>query len=338
MMIRKIFFITGMLAATAIGGQTPVDVAESTVKVNILGEEVLYFGFAEGDKLIFSFEEANGKDLKEVEIVEFPATSRFIDYKTSRVNKTLTVPRTAIYKFRFTNSAGISPKLCKYKIQRVPAGPATQNFNSTVFTGVFNDTTYTTDKEEYLAKTDTVITSYQDRVIKLNPVSSPAGNKASFNFVLPENVIGWSFFLYTTPDGQQAYEEANKQVIATERAAVAKFPAYNVLAALTLNKPVSINKQHPGDQVNYWILEGENADLFSSGAQFRYIKKAKAVTDYSRMDPRKGSLYFCFSNDQTTRTASVTVKITVVQVNETLQTRDIKRMQVAPKTKMYLKN
>jgi hypothetical protein len=336
--MRQILLITGIMLTTAIGGQTPVDVAESAVKVNILGEEVVYFGFAEGDKLIFHFEEANGKDLKEVEIMEMPGTSRFIDYKTSVINKTLTVPRTGIYKFKFTNSAGILPKLCKYKIQRIPAGSATQNFNTTVFTGVFNDTTYTTDREEYMAKTDTVITSYQDRVIKLNPISGPAGNKASFNFVLPDNVIGWGFYLFTTPDGQQAYEEANKQVVVAEKTSVAKFPTYNVLAALVLNKPVSINKQQPGDQINYWILEGENADLFTSGAQFRYIKKAKAVTDYGRMDPRNGSLYFCFSNDHPTKTVSVTVKITVVQVNETLQTRDIKRMQVTPKTKMYLKN
>jgi len=337
-MSREILLAVFMLSASAICGQTPVDVAESTVKVNILGEEIFYFGFAEGDKLIFHFEEANGKELKEVEIIEMPSTSRFIGYKTSLINKTLNVPRTAIYKFRFTNSVGISAKLCKYKIQRIPAGPATQNFNPTVFTGMVNDTTYTTEKEEYLERTDTVITNYQDRVIKLNPLSSPAGNKSTFNFVLPDNVIGWSFYLYTNPAGQQAYEEANKQVLGTEKAALAKFPFYNALAALTMNKPVSINKQQPGETINYWIMEGENADLFLSGAQFRYIKKGKVVTDYSRMEPRKGSLFFCFSNDHTTKIASVTVKITIVQVNETLQTRDVKRMQVVPKSKMYLKN
>ena len=113
---------------------------------------------------------------------------------------------------------------------------------------------------------------------------------------------------------------------------------YNILAAIAINKPVAINKLQAGETINYWIMEGENADLFSSGAQFRYIKKGKAVNDYSRMDPRKGSLYFCFSNDNTTQQASVTVKITVVQVNEVLQTRQIKRMQVTPKSKMYLKN
>ena len=337
-MIKIFILSTGLLSALGGYGQTPVDVAESTLKVGILGEEIFYFGFAEGDKLIFNFEEVNGKELKELEIVEMPATSKSLDIKTSKiVNKIIKISRTGIYRFRFTNSA-ISVRLCKYKIQRIPASPATQNFNPTVFNDMVNDTTYTTENEEYLAKTDTVITNYQDRIVKVNPTSNPGGNKSSFNFVLPENVIGWSYYLYVNPAGQQAYEEANKQIIVSSKPAIDKFPMYNILAAIAINKPVVINKLQTGEIINYWIMEGENAGLFSSGAQFRYIKKGKAVNDYSRMDPRKGSLYFCFSNDNTTQQASVTVKITVVQVNEVLQTRQVKRMQVTPKSKMYLKN
>ena len=327
----------GLLSAFNIYGQTPVNVAESTLKVGIMGEEIFYFGFAEGDKIIFNFEEMNGKELKELEIVEMPSTQKFVDYKTSKiVNKTIVVNKTAIYRFRFTSSA-ISVRLCKYKIQRIPASAASQNFNPTVFNNMVNDTTYTTEEEEYLAKTDTVITNYQDRIIKVNPTSNPAGNKSSFNFVLPENVIGWSYYLYVNQAGQQAYEEANKLIIAGEKSVITKFPAYNVLAALALNKPVSISKLQ-GESINYWIMEGENADLFSKGAQFRYIKKGKATNDYSRMDPRKGSLYFCFSNDNPTLPSSITVKITLVGVNEVLQTRQVKKMLISPKSKMYLKN
>ena len=201
-----------------------------------------------------------------------------------------------------------------------------------------NDTTYTTENEEYLAKTDTVITNYQDRIVKVNPASNPAGNKSSFNFILPENVIAWSYYLHVNQAGKQAYEEANKQIIASSTLSITKFPTYNILAALAMNKPVSINKLQAGETINYWIMEGENAGLFSSGAQFRYIKKGKAVNDYSRMDPRKGSLYFCFSNDNTTQPASVTVKITLIQVNEVLQTRQVKKMLIKPKSEMYLKN
>ncbi len=66
-MIKKIILSFGLLSALELYGQTPVDVAESTLKVGIMGEEVFYFGFAEGDQIIFNFEEANGKELKELE-------------------------------------------------------------------------------------------------------------------------------------------------------------------------------------------------------------------------------------------------------------------------------
>lgn len=337
-MTNKIILFIGLLSTLVCHGQTPVDVAESTLKINILGEEILYFGFAEGDQMIFNFEETNGKELKELEIVEMPGTSKSLDFKISKiVNKIIKIPRTGIYKFRFTNS-GISVRLCKYKIQRIPASPATQNFNPTVYNALVDDTTYTTVEEEYMSKEDTVITNYQDRIIKVNTVSNPGGNKSTFNFVLNENVIAWSYYIHVNQAGQQVYDDANKLINEDSKMVIAKFPAYNVLGALALNRPVTINKLQAGEDIAYWIMEGENADLFSSGAQFRFIKKGKVVNDYSRMDPRKGSLYFCFSNDNTTEPVTVTVKITTVGINESLQTRQVKRMLVAPRNKMFLKN
>jgi hypothetical protein len=105
-----------------------------------------------------------------------------------------------------------------------------------------------------------------------------------------------------------------------------------------MNIPVSIDKLQEGEDIDYWIMEGENANLFNTGAQFRYIKKGKAINDYARMEPRKGNLYFCFSNDNSTEPVTVTVKVTTVQVNETLESRPIKKMLLTPKSKMYLKN
>jgi hypothetical protein len=55
---------------------SPIDVAESTLKIGAFGEDVFYYGFAEGDKLIFNFEEINGKELKEIEIIELPSKLR----------------------------------------------------------------------------------------------------------------------------------------------------------------------------------------------------------------------------------------------------------------------
>lgn len=337
-MINKFILSVGCFLSLQLCSQTPVLVVESSLKLGIMGEEFFYLGFAEGDKIIFDFEEAKGKDIKEIEIVEIPSTSRFLDYKTSKiVKKIITVPRTGIYKFRFTSSA-IIPRVCNYKIQRIPASPETQNFNTTVFTHSVYDTTYTVEEEQYMAKIDTVITNYQDRTIRINPFSTPGSNKATFNFVLPDNTIGWSYYLSVNQEGQKIYEEANKQFIAAEAAVVKKFPAYTLLAGLILNKPVSLNKIETGQQINYWIMEGDNVNLFTSGAQFKYMQKGKAVNDYARVDPRKGSLNFCFSNDSTTDPVSVIVKITLIQVNDVLQTREIKRIKVTPKNEMYLKN
>ena len=51
----------------------PVVVADTVFKLPILGEQLLYYGFAEGDQVLISFQEENGKELKEIELTQWPA-------------------------------------------------------------------------------------------------------------------------------------------------------------------------------------------------------------------------------------------------------------------------
>ncbi len=340
-MIRKYFLsvLTILFFATEkITAQSPVTVAESTLKIGIMGEEFFFYGFAEGDQLIFSFEEANGKELKEVEIVELPSSSRFMEYKTKKIeNKTLTVTRTGIYKFRFSNS-GIAARLCKYKIQRIPASSKTQTFDCNVYVRDGYDTTYTTETEEFLSNADTVINNLQDRTTKVLPASAAPGNKACFNFILPENTVTWSYYLSVDAAGQKSYEEAMKKFSASHDYLVAKYQRQTPLLGLALGHEAFLEKTAGGMAIDYWIMEGDNAGLFLNAAQFRYMRKGKANNDFAKMDVRKGSLNFCFSNNNPTEPLSVTVKITAVQVNQFIDTRPVKRIHVAPKKQMYLKN
>jgi hypothetical protein len=338
MMNRLIIsLIAGIGLTISASAQSPVDVAESTLKVNAFKEEFFVFGFAEGDQLIFSFEESNGKELKEVEIIELPSTSKFTEYKTKKIEgKTIRIPKTGIYKFRFANGA-IGQRYCKYKIQRIPASPKTQNFDPTVYWHTVSDTTFTTVQETFLSNTDTVITSQQDRVIHVN-TRAGSSNKAVFNFTLPENTVAWSYYVTADPLGLKVFEDASTKLAPTSGPMMAKFPMYGPLAALALNTPSNLEKLQAGMDINYWIVEGDNSNLFLNGAQFRFIKKGKAINDFSKMDYRKGSLFFCFSNDHPTDPITVTVKITTVHVNEMLDTRPGKSMQIIPKTEMYLKN
>ena len=109
-----------------------IDVTDQTIRLGGGKKEELMFGFAAGDKIIFNFQEENSKDLKEIEIIEYPTLSRFSDYKTSRVkNKEIIVNQQGVFIFRLKNSS-LAKRICKLKIQRVPASAATERFNSSV--------------------------------------------------------------------------------------------------------------------------------------------------------------------------------------------------------------
>ena len=341
MLVTKKYFLSFILFGSIsvfAHGQKPIDVAESSVKVGIKGEEAVYFGFAEGDQLIFSFEETNGKEMKEVEIVEWPSTSKFIEYKTSKMdNKSIAITRTGIYKFRFANSA-LLPRICKYKIQRIPGSPGTQNFNTTVYNDEYNDTTYTTEVESYIDKSDTVINNFQERTVKVNPLTAPGSSKTTFNFTLPENTVSWSYYVYVGNAAQQIYMDAVKSLASNAGSVMEKFPKYGPLAAVALETPSYLTKLDTGRHINYWIVENENAELFKSGEQFRFIKKGKGVNDFSKMEPGDRAFYFCLHNDYQDTPVTVAVKITAIVINEKLESRSVQRVRVVPRKGLHLRN
>lgn len=298
----------------------------------------MLFGFAEGDQLIFSFEESGGKEMKEVEILEMPASSKFMDYKTAKIeNKTINIPRTAIYKFRFANSA-LLPRVCKYKIQRIPAGPHTQNFNSTVYYDSYNDTSYTTEEDVFIDRTDTVIYNYQERVVKVNNLTAPGSSKSTFNFTLPENTIGWSYYITADKNGQQQYQDAVNMLKSSDDPRVTKFTAYNPIAAVALDAPSYLATIDTGTHINYWIVENNNADLFKSGEQFRYVKKGQVINDFNKMDPRDRVFNFCLHNDYKDAEVTVYVKITAILVNEKLASKTTQKMHITQRSGPHLKN
>jgi hypothetical protein len=91
-------------------------------------------------------------------------------------------------------------------------------------------------------------------------------------------------------------------------------------------------------RINFWIVEGDNADLFMSGEQFRFVRKGRVINDFYRMEPLDKAFHFCFHNDSKDTPVTVTVRITAISINETLASREVRRMHVTPKRGMHLKN
>lgn len=320
-------------------GQSTIDIAENTLKIAPSSEEAFYFGFAEGDQMIFNFEEINGKELKELEISLLSSFSIFMDYKTKKIeNKTLTIAQTGIYKFRFANANIISGRVCKFKIQRIPESDKTKKFNTTVFKRRVYDTTYYNDPEQYIVKSDTVVSEVISQTAKVHSEMHHTTNKTTTNFVLPPNTIAWSYYIGVNQAGQDAYKTATKQLVSNSTPLVSKLIGSSPLTALALGAVSYLSQIQGGESIDYYLVEGQNANLFSNNLAFNYYKKGKVVNDFAKMEPIKGSLFFCFSNSNTFKGVDVLVKVTAVQVNTIWDTRYIKKMNINSKEEMYLKN
>jgi hypothetical protein len=343
-MQRKLFSITTYfwLTISALSSQTPIDIADNTLKVGALGEEVFYYGFAEGDQLIFNFEEVDGKELKEIEITELPSSSKFMDYKTKKIeNKTININTTGIYKFRLSNST-LSGRICKVKIQRVPASDATKNFNTSVYWREVQDTTYTPTQEKFLIKCDTTAQEIYSSSPQISSQNALNGNKnfQVVDFTLPENVTSWSFYIGTGNAGKTEYDKARTSFAQNVAATVSKIPGYGPMAALALTGVSYFNKVQGEDNVKYWFLNDANSvSLFSSGQTFMQYKEGDVVNEASQMKfPSQGKIYLALLNDNMVDPIIVTIKVTAIVINPLWGTRLIQKMNIESRKEAYLKH
>ena len=97
--MNKLILLSSFLFcyASMIAQLEPIIVSEQTIKVK--SNEEFYFAFAKGDEIVFDLEVVKGKNLKEVEIVEYPNSSKFFEFKTKNIsNKNMYLWR-YIYNF-----------------------------------------------------------------------------------------------------------------------------------------------------------------------------------------------------------------------------------------------
>jgi hypothetical protein len=325
---------------TAIG-QTPIDVADNTLKVGAFGEEVFYYGFTEGDQLLFNFEEVKGKELKEVEIIELPSSSKFMDYKTKKIeNKIINITSTGIYKFRFSNSA-MSGRICKVKIQRIPADEITKNFNTSVYWKTVYDTTYTTVQEKYLIKKEYKPVS----IVPTTEYFINSGSNATFNggksritfpVALPKNTQEW-YYVFSASREKSDIDKAKS--------------SFNLVGQLTtlidqtgaLSFGVDMLTKPPGGNVcDVYLLDFDNSRLFEAKEAYRYMTSGTRENIKSGVVKMAGSAgqtyYIGIKNPDTYHGIQVAIEVVTVVLEEEWGTRDVQKMNVTSRKVPYLKN
>jgi hypothetical protein len=343
MLMKKFVSALACLLALQVVAQKPVEVVENTLKVAAWGDEEFYYGFAAGDQLIFNFEETKGKELKEVEILEWPATSKFMDYKTSRIqNKVITIPREGVYKFRFKNGS-ISGRVCKFRIQRIPASDASRSYNTTVYWRTLYDTTIVPTQERYLVKSDTMVHTILEQNAKVYGQQTTNGqtNRTLLEFNLPQGTAAWSYYIGTGGEGMEEYYKAREKYKENTNV-VSSIPGYSVMAALALQGLNYFNRISGEDNVKYSFLRDANsATAFREGrdaAAYAY-KTADVINDAAQMKtPAYGKVYLGLLNDNLTETVRVMVKVHAVVLNQQWNYRTVDRMNIRSRTEPYTKN
>lgn len=320
----------------------PVEIADNTFKIGAFGEENFYYGFAAGDEIVFSFHEMNENELKEIEIIELPNSSKFMDFKSVFVeNKKLKVNTTSIYQFRFKNGAA-KVRICRITIKRIPANDEYVKFDSNVYWKTMYDTTYTTVQEKYLISKDTSFQEFYSGTPFISSQNALNGNRnyQIFDLTLPENTASWSFYIGTGSEGKEEYNRAQKAFLNSAAKSFISIPGYGPMASLALTGVSYINQVQGEDNVKYYFLSTyDDVLLFNAGQTFMQYKMGNVVNEASQMKaPLKGKVYLALINDNTVDPITVMVKATAVIIKEVWGTRPINKMNITSRQEAYLKN
>jgi hypothetical protein len=336
--------------------QEPIDVTDQTIKIGGLKEEELYFGFAAGDKIVFNFNQVDNKELKEIEIVEYPNNSKFSDYKTKQVeNKNITVTKQGVYIFRFKNSALVG-RICKIKIQRIPASDETKNFNSTVTWETKQETTYNTYTKDVIVGYDTAYTQKTKKVLvkteqkeelifdkpqRVHSTSNSNGNKTTLFFTLPQNqvtpykttkVISWAYWVGVGEEANQAWKQNSQTISNVAKGAAAYFAT--PLGALAVGAVTDLMIPKAGEDVYYAIADQTNKDLFLSGYQYKIYDQGKGVAGFRKFTDAglcQGTYYVLLSNDNIMQGIDASVKVIAIVETTTYEDQQYTDINVTPR-------
>jgi hypothetical protein len=320
--------------------QNTIEVASGTAKISALSDELMYYGFAEGDEIIFNIQVLDGKDLKEFEISEYEGSSKFMEYKTKRVDqKSIKVNKTGIYVFRYSNSA-LSKRVCRFSIHRIAASYSTANFNTSVEWRQVYDTTYTPYEEKYLVKSDTSFQKIVDQKAKVSSQTAINGtpNRTIVDFELPPNTVKWSYYIGVGNEGQKAYDEAMTKFTASASKVALTIPGYGPLAALAISGVNYFSKTQGEDNVQFsFITNWDNALAFNAGNPYYQYKQGNVVNDATQMQkPLAGKIYLGLVNDNLMDAIEVYVTATAVVVTNEWGTRRMSKMNVTGERRAFL--
>lgn len=311
--------------------ESGIEVCDLTISLKGNETHDLYYGFAAGDRLSFNFEETQGQPIASVEISEYPDQVRFQELQTASIkNKSLLVTTAKVYRFRFTNDR--RDKICKVRIQRIPASSKTRSFQTAVRWVEQYDTIFLKNKParieiqtverrvRKLIKVDTAVVNLIDkkeRVASRGNLTQEANSGIKVS--LPQNteapdrtyeVVSWAYWLGVGQEAEGQYAEANRvaKLAKTATNAVKTLGVlagpYGALASLAIDGVSFFLPPGSGDNIQYEIRHKDNI-----------IDQGNGPAAYARHDKyTQGELKFKLANDNFIDAVDVSLRVMAVAI------------------------
>jgi hypothetical protein len=316
--------------------QEKVIVSEQTLEIS--RSEEFFFGFADGDEIVFSLNVADGNTLGEVSISKYPDDVKFKDYKTSSIaDKSIKVQGDAIYRFELKNPKKV---ICKIKIERIPKDETLQNFNTSVYWKEVLDTIYTTKAKDVtvgyenfeisknrreLDKIDTTILEVLSRTERVHSTTNLSNNSLNkFHFTLPlnkynpaqiypmesEETVSWAYSIVVGENGKKWFEDANKKVTTSGAIrGLINFAGYSsgvgAIALFAINGYSAFSAPPTGENIKFSIFSATNT-LISSGNSVAAVGRVS--------NSNEGNYYISLENDNLMNGLNVTISVVAVRV------------------------
>jgi hypothetical protein len=331
-------FLILCLLFTGLSFGQRIDVAELQLKLAPGANEVLYYGFAAGDRILFTVEEANGNTIHEVTVAEYPETIKYkgLEVKKEK-NKEFDVANKTVYSFKFANNTK-EERLCSVKIQRVPSLSSQKNFNTAVKWVTKQDTTWNSFTRDVVVGYDTLYVQktrkavafekrYEEVVLdKSQRVGSKAGslgdNKTTVSFTLPQNftgkdetkkVVAWAYWVGVGEESNEFWKQNRKMIVGAVQGATTMFtsPLGGIAAGAVTNLILPTN----GEDVEYALASEQNSKLFMESKAYKYFDSGKGIAAYKRFTDGpmlQGKYYMLLSNDNYVQPIDVNVKVSAI--------------------------
>lgn len=332
----KLMMILFLLWSRFAIGQTTLILSKQTLKIAPGKTETISLGFLKDDIVRITFEEEGEKELKQIEIIEYPSNPIFSEYKITSLDKTIKINSTGVYLINLTNES-FTNRVCKIKVERTPENETGLSFNSHVLWVTKQDTTWNTYTKDVLLRYDTVYkavtkkelvsTTKKEEVLleKRQVVHSQTnanGNKSWVTFKLPvnkiselktEKVVSWAYWVGVSEESNQTWQK-NVQLMqksVTDMAFAVSTPLGGYAAGMLTTLLIPQTQEN----IKYVLLaDVTNLNLLMADQPYKYIDNGYGPGGFMKQlnNNLQGDYYIALVNDNVMMGLDVDVKVSAI--------------------------